>query len=261
MQTDPNEASRADNPAYVGWVRLRGKLYPGAYEPIIDAETFEAVRRLRDAKRNAAVPGRPSSGPHIFVGGLLRCGACGGGMVPRSYARQADRYACGRRHTYGESACSMTTILRAPVDESFLSFFEGIALDVEGSVRAVRAESERRAAEARERAEDAEREAARSEEALARIRSDYERGKLDAEEWHEFRDDLGARRQASLAEAEQHRAHADQLAAEADALDARSEVAERLAGLRRAVAGSIERAEDIKALRAALAATFESVTL
>ena len=249
------------NPTYTGSVRLKGVEYPGCHEAIVDVETFEAVRLLRDAKRNAMVKGRPSSGPHIFVGGLLRCGACGGGMVPRSYRNQADRYACGRRHTYGADACSVTTVLRAPVDESFLKFFEQIALDVEGSVRAVRAESERQACEARERADGAERDAARAEEALARIRTDYQRGALSAADWTDHRDDLSARREASLAEAEQHRSHAEQLMEEAEALDARSEVAERLAGLRAAVAGSIERAEDVKALRAALAATFESVTL
>ncbi len=254
-------AGLLDNPALAGWVRLKGEVHRGNHEPIIDAGAFAAVTTLRDARRNLAVRGRPSSGPHIFVGGLLRCGACGGGMVPRTYRNQADRYACGRRHTYGADACSVTTILRAPVDESFLAFFEKIALDVEGSVLAVRAESDRQAGEAGERAEGAEGDAARAEEALARIRGDYEAGKIDADDWRGFRDDLSARRRASLAEVEQHRARADELAAEAEALDARSEVAERLAGLRAAVAGSIERAEDVKALRAALAATFESVTL
>jgi hypothetical protein len=125
----------------------------------------------------------------------------------------------------------------------------------------VRGEADRRASEAIEHAEAAEREAGKTDEALTRIRGDYEAGKLDVTDWTEFRDDLGERRLASLAQAEQYRAHAAELEAEAAQLDARGEVAERLAGLRAAVAGDIERADDLLALRAAIASTFESVTL
>jgi DNA invertase Pin-like site-specific DNA recombinase len=252
-----------DNPAYVGLVRLKGETFPGAHEPILDEATWAEAQALRDARRASASKGRgrPPKGLHLFVRGLLRCGRCGGGMVPKTNPQGHSYYACGRRHTYGPGACDMRTAGREQVDTAFLAFFETHVLDPAGTVAAVREEAGRRVVEAEALADQAERE--RAEVAAGRARADraFLTGGIAEKDYRRLvalTDEEGA---ATAAEAERHRARADQLAAEAAAFDADAEAAERLVRLRQSVAGKLEAAESIAALRAAAEALCAKVEL
>ncbi|HYB27861.1 MAG TPA: hypothetical protein VEF89_14680 [Solirubrobacteraceae bacterium] len=102
----------------------------------------------------------------------------------------------------------------------------------------------------------AERELGRAEDALARIRRDYRDGKVTADEWREFRDELEAERAAAEAARERARKRAEAVSDE----DVSDEVLDRLRALRAAVLGGLDRAPDIDALRRLLRELFYSVT-
>jgi len=63
------------NPFYYGKMRIKGKLYPHVYEPLISRELFDRCARVREgAKRPTAV--RYSEKPFVFRG-LLKCAVSG----------------------------------------------------------------------------------------------------------------------------------------------------------------------------------------
>jgi hypothetical protein len=107
----------------------------------------------------------------------------------------------------------------------------------------------------------AEREVSKVDAQFARIRADYVAGKLDADDWRSFRDELTEKRVAAEAEADQLRTRAAEVATDAAAFDVDTEAAERLAALREAVAGEVTGADGLVAVRAALARVFERITL
>lgn len=61
------------NPFYIGINRLDGKEYPGAQEPIISQELFDAVQAKLHRKSHRAA----KKNDHIFKG-MIRCGICNG---------------------------------------------------------------------------------------------------------------------------------------------------------------------------------------
>ena len=70
------------NPVHIGKVRHNGEVFPGLHEGIIDEKTWQQAADLVAARPERR--GRPSKGQHLFRGGMLRCGECGGAMVPRT---------------------------------------------------------------------------------------------------------------------------------------------------------------------------------
>jgi DNA invertase Pin-like site-specific DNA recombinase len=251
------------NPIYVGRVRIHGEEFGSeSVEPIFDLATWEAVQRLRAARAQTTSKGRgrPTSGSHLFVGGLLRCGLCGGAMRPRTYRRGKEKqvYLCATRD--GGGTCRTSAIERASVDEAVLGYFEQVALDVEATRDQLAGATERRLAEARALREQGERELAKAEQRLERVRRDYADGRLDAEEWHEFRHELGAEREAAQAKLDLLRERELEADAEAAARDLEGELLDRLTALRAAVAGQFG-SGDLPAVRAALQALFEGFIL
>jgi site-specific DNA recombinase len=251
------------NPIYIGRFRLNGETFEGEHEAIIDLATWQQVQTLRASRQNAPGKGRgrPPTGRHLFVGGLLRCGLCGCSMSPRRKPNGSEFYRCTKHHAYGPEACPMPDINRRRVDEQTLAEFETSLVDVEGSIATVRSEGRRRVEEAFALAEIAEREAAKIEEWLGRIDADYRSGEISGASWERKTAELTEDRAAALAEAERHRAHAEALGADVLALDADAEFQRTVVELREAVAGRIETADGLGALRAALAGTFERVVL
>jgi hypothetical protein len=150
----------------------------------------------------------------------------------------------------------MPVLRRADVDRAALSEFEQTALDYEATREHVERHLRSGAEDARTQADRAAREAAELRARADRIRRDYRRGKLDADDNRAFRDEVAD----ELAAAEAETARLTARAAEADAaladLDAESETLRRLTELRATVAGRINGARDVPALRAAIAQVF-----
>ncbi|NRF93418.1 recombinase family protein [Paenibacillus frigoriresistens] len=126
-----------DNPMYIGKIRYgqlrnwsskrrQGKtddfiLTDGVHEPIITLEQWDKVQHLR--KQRSYKPVR-SATPYI-LSGLVRCPACGFGMVPArskgSSGVSYRYYKCGQFHNKGAIACSSHGIRADTLENSVLA--------------------------------------------------------------------------------------------------------------------------------------------
>lgn len=265
------------NPIYVGAVRHDGEIYEGTHAAILDAETFEAAQRIREAAadvrrstKNAkgnlrgSAPGsnngggRYPTGAHLFVKGLLRC-RCGAAMIPRTDRRRngetAETYRCLARH-HDLDACDQMPVRREEIDAAMIDELDRRYLDLAATRERYAARKAADAAAAAGVLATAERELAQADDALARIRRDYRDGKISAADWSEFREELEAERSAAEAAAERARKRAAAVSDE----DVSDEVLDRLRELRATVLGGLDRAPDLDALRKLLRQMFESVT-
>lgn len=252
-------ANILDSVAYVGKVRVNGETFLGEHEPIVEEGLWLRAQAQRQARKPGG-GGRPPSGTHLLTGGLLHCGECGSYMRARTPKGRQARYDCSTHDRPG-GRCSMRGVLRHDVDGPLLAYLEEVVFDVDATRQAIAEEHARRTAESAALIAQAEREVSEVDASFSRIRADYVAGKLDAEDWQSFRDELTERRTAAEAEAEQLRGRAAEVDAEAAAFDADREAAERLAALRDTVAGEVTGAEGLGPIRAALARVFERITL
>jgi site-specific DNA recombinase len=154
------------NPAYIGKVRRRsdGAIADGQHEPLVSHDLWARVQeRLDAAARTGSERGRPPSGPFLFRKGMLRCGACGEAMVPRTNPNRrkapSQVYYCYGRKQCGPAFCRTPPIRRDVVDTAVYRYFEYVGLDIEATrtqiaekmrlksaeLRALRADSERQA--------------------------------------------------------------------------------------------------------------------
>ena len=252
------------NPAYIGLVRINEETFPGHHAALIDDDTWERVQRLRAIRAERSKGrGRPIAGRHLLVNGLLRCGECKNAMRPRTYRhRDLEVYICTTRDGYrGGERCSMKPIERAEVDEAILDHFETFGLDIEAT-KAELVESARRALhEAAALATRAESDVVRAEDAIARLDRDYRDGRLPARLYTRNLEAAEEERQGAAAEAATYRARIRSLERALEAIDADTQLAQRVAQMREEVAGTINSATTIAALRAAIAAVFIEVNL
>lgn len=253
-------------PLYAGWLRDGDGdgVLEGIHEPIVDREEWQKVAELRAAKARTHGRGRPTAGRHLFRKGFLRCGVCGGPMIPRtSPNRESDpseTYRCYHRQR-DSATCSMPPVRRADVDGAILAYFEQVGLDVEATREQLAAAVERRIAEARALLGTAEKEAHDAEGRLARVKGDYASGGLPLEDWIEFKGELEPQRDAALAEVERLRARLAEVEAGEAVDDVEQEVLDHLARIRAAVAGAVNDAEGVAAVRAALLRLFDGFVL
>lgn len=106
-----------DNPTYIGKIRYSTEgranygrygedtsnvvISDGRHEPIIDAETWDAVRAKRDARSSEVKYVRRDNPRHYMLKGLIRCGDCGATLVYQSINDgnlQCHKYARGQCH-------------------------------------------------------------------------------------------------------------------------------------------------------------------
>jgi site-specific DNA recombinase len=252
-----------ENPVYIGKVRFRGQLLDGNHEAVRTEEQHTAIQDLLGAgrKRPGRGVGRKPKGPHLFVGGLLRCGDCGESMVPRTAVDVRaipDTYLCAGKQIAG---CKMPMVYRRDIDQAALAYFEQVGLDLDATRETVAEHRDRKLAEIRELLHQAGIQERRAEDRLARIRQDYIDGELSASDWRALRADLEEELAAAAAETERLRGQEADVAAWADLSDAEQVVLEQLTEIRRIVAGRITAAEAIAPLRAALAGAFEKFVL
>jgi site-specific DNA recombinase len=248
---------------YMGVVpdRATGELHPGQHPPIISEGLWRQAEALRLAGRKAegGKRGRQPKGRHLLTNGHLRCGRCGAAMVPRTKGHY-QAYQCYAR-VQDRANCDMPSVQRTDVDGPLVAYFQQVALDVEGTRREMIAATEHRVAEVRALREEADREAMRAAERLARVKRHYLDGKLDADDWRSFREELRAEQEAATARAETLASQEAAVTASGALEDAEEAVLRRLADLRAAVVGDVRRAGDVEALRAALARLFSRFVL
>lgn len=245
------------NPLYAGL--LGEDLIPAVHKPIVDREVWEKARALREARTRTSAAGRPPAGRHLFRKGMLRC-ECGEALVPRTARNRSgtlyEVYRCYGRHRDPDS-CSMEPLKRAEIDTAVYRYFEQVGLDVEATRRQLADARDRKLSEVEALHSQAEAEKRRAEERLARVRRDYADGKLSAEDWAEFREELTAEMRAAGAEVDRLATQAVEVEAWSGLRDAERDTLANLADLRRAIAGEVQEAEGVEAVRAALSRLFE----
>lgn len=85
---------------------------------IVDAPTWEAVRRRIAANQGLRSRSGRGAAPRTLFGGLLRCAACGGPMT----AIDARRYGCAAHRDRGPAVCAAsTTVRRVDLDRRLLA--------------------------------------------------------------------------------------------------------------------------------------------
>lgn len=98
--------------------RPREEWVPIAVPSIIDEETFQTVQARLGQRNPRQTPARVVSGPTLLIG-IARCGcaSCGGAMTIRTgKSGQYRYYACSRRATRGETACTGRSIRMEKLD-------------------------------------------------------------------------------------------------------------------------------------------------
>ena len=246
---------------YVGIVEDKnGNEYTGEHQPIIDRETFDRVQTLK-RHQSRQVGGRKSHGRHLLTKGMLKCGKCGGTMYPRkAKARPGEYYYCATRMNYGVEMCDQSALPREAVDSALMTYLTKRLLDVEETRRQMAEREGMAVVNARQHQLDTQAQLARAEEQLGRIRRDYRAGKLDAEDYAEFKADLTAEIGAARSEAEQAAKALSQMEGRATTVDLEAELLRSLAAYQD-FAASVELAKqiDLDALRTQLRQAFDHV--
>lgn len=241
------------NPVHIGKVRHNGEVFPGLHEGIIEEKTWQQAADLLGARPERR--GRPSKGRHLFRGGMLRC-QCGGAMVPRTTKGDNERYYCDGHSKLGDDFCNQKPIARELIDTAVYAYFESVGLDIEATRQQLTESRDRKLGEVRALLGEAEREAQRARERLDRVRRDYQDGKLAADDWAEQRDQLTGELDGAEAEADRLRDQEHEVTAWGELRDVEADVLHQLSEIRKAIAGEIDRAEDVDAVRAAFSRLF-----
>jgi hypothetical protein len=245
------------NPIYAGRIRSGDDEFEADVDRCRSDEVHAAIQKML-ANPSSVSRGRLPNGNFLFRRGMLRCGQCGYAMTSRTDRRyRLEKYLCSGRMIHGVQFCDMPSVKRVDVDSAVYRYFEQVALDVEATREAVAEARDRKLAEVRALRDEAETEVRRAEERLARVRRDYTDGKIDAEDWREFREELGAERDAAQAEAKRLATQQREVQAWGELRDAEAETWRRLSEIRAVIAGDVRDAKGLDAVRAALGRTFE----
>jgi hypothetical protein len=245
------------NVQLTGKVEYDGETFDANHDAIVDERTFQRAQTLLAS--HVSRRGRRSKGRHLFRGGMLRC-ECGEPMIPRTRDGY-ELYYCEGHAKHGSEFCPQGAVRRAVIDTAVYDYFERVGLDVEATRQQLADERDRKLAEIAALRRAAEREAHRAEERLRRVRRDYTDGRLDADDWKDFKAELTAELDAARAEVDRlTRSEAD-VGQDYALQDAEREVLERLADIRRTIGGEIQDAEGVDAVRAALSRLFSAFIL
>ena len=88
---------------------------------IIDAASFELVRRKRELRAPAKTPPRITSSPTLLTG-LIKCGECGGSMtLVTGKSGRYKYYKCTTRQNKGNNACSSGNLSMEKTDQQVLN--------------------------------------------------------------------------------------------------------------------------------------------
>ncbi len=92
-----------DNPSYAGLCHLDGDFIPATWEPVIDPETWEELRRRRLANKRRISNIRATGRRPALLSGLIYCGQCGHRLHRRAKpsARGGAVYRCNYREQSG----------------------------------------------------------------------------------------------------------------------------------------------------------------
>lgn len=258
---------------YAGAVRHGEEWIPGKHAAIVSPDLWHEAEAIRKAGRKGhRAGGRPPRTTYLFTKGMLRCGRCGGAMVPRTGGQRAnpktgkpwgenyERYRCLTR-IQDSRRCDQPPLPRAAIDRVALISLKEVGLSREQTRLQIIEASAQALQATRAQISEAERDAGRAAARLGKIDRDYLDGDLSA-----------ARYERLLARCEEEveaaHAHLTQLRTREAALVGRAEdplVIDELSGRILAVSHAIQRAEiapgSVDEIRALVRRLFESFTV
>ena len=99
------------NPIYIGKVTLKGEVFEGQHEGILDGDIFEQVQTV--LKNNDLTKGQRRRNSHdAMLKGLLKCKCCGAGFVHVGTKKKSNNgyryyryYTCSNKRLNGAHAC------------------------------------------------------------------------------------------------------------------------------------------------------------
>jgi site-specific DNA recombinase len=253
------------NPLYRGLVHYKDELFSGNHEAIVSHELWGEVERVRaEASRHGSptAGGRPPKGRHLLTGGVLRC-ACGAAMRARTQRKDYgswQAYLCEGRHS-GQTTCTMSAVSREDVDNAVWAYFENVGIDYEATVREHETWRSLELSNVARQIDEQETELARVTTDLDRIKGDYRAGKLAAEDWADFRDEITSEIIAATAAVEQLRSREQEIREAELASDADAEMMQELQLIRDALHGLATGDVELDVARRAVRRLFESFTL
>ena len=107
-----------ENIVYKGYVAYHDHEYKGIHEPLVSEETWAKAREV--AMTNSVAKGETNNIETLAeFKGVLKCGHCGGAMMPRFTTRGSKRYIyykCQRDYVRAVSTCPIRTISAAEIE-------------------------------------------------------------------------------------------------------------------------------------------------
>lgn len=127
-----------------GEIVWNGQRHPGAHEPLIDADLWQAYRDRREERR--VIPARVKRSRYL-LSGLVRCGHCGGAMVANPpTSEKGPQFRCVTSKTMGKQACVGGYTAMAHVEAKVLEWVRSeAAVDVDEAARRAKVADRRRA--------------------------------------------------------------------------------------------------------------------
>jgi site-specific DNA recombinase len=119
------------NPIYAGKIEFRGTTHPGLHEPIVDASTFDAARRIL-AERGESQALRRAHPTDYLLSGVIRCGRCRRAYVGTSaHGRKGlyHYYVCSTRYRYGSEFCSGDRLPKHTIEEAVIEQMQDVYRD------------------------------------------------------------------------------------------------------------------------------------
>jgi site-specific DNA recombinase len=255
-------ARMVSSPIAAGLVRFKGEVFEGNHEAIIDRAVWDRVQGIRTTPTRQA-GGRNPGGAHLLTRGVLRCGQCGSALIPRKARPNGgkDRYECQGRVQHGREFCAQPSIRRELVDQPFLRNLLDHYIDFEATRQRIedRAASDLKVASEVET--EAEADVARIERALATTERDYDQGEITGRQYAAREARLTGELEAAHAAVQQARSRAQAIEASGVSIDTEETLLRDLAMLKQAVAGGVEAAPNLDALRNVIGQLFESIEL
>jgi site-specific DNA recombinase len=251
-----------DNVTYLGKIETNGEVCDGTHTPIIEQAVWDRVHALRQANKrgkNGSSAGRQPK-RHLFSHGLLKCGHCGGSMLPHKPVRGggAERYECATKRNGGPDACVMGSVPRVLLDSAVFDYFEKVAVDLEATKAQIENAISAKQVETGALLGDAKQLEAKRASSLKRVQQQFKAGDISAAEWRELKAEMAAELKLATDAREQLERNAATTSAQAlTVAEADSAAVELLASIRREIASDVAGAVGLDAVRASLSRLFD----
>lgn len=246
------------NEVYAG--RRDGEPCRCGHEALVTEEMFAEAQKLMGGRHDRGGPNRRPAGSHLFLNGFLRCGLCGGPMLPRTDRRRDyEVYMCSRHRNHGAGSCAMPIVHRRPLERDLLAYLTDRHIDVRRMITRYEESISQQVDGAVASRDEAARAATQADERLGRVRRHFQDGRLEPADWTEQRRQLTEEAEAARAEEARLTERAVELRQHVAGRDGEEEVLKLLADLRERVIGPVADAETVDGLRVAFRQLFKSL--